>query len=64
MNTGIFSGRPPSDTWLRFRELVRRSGAEFEGRPVDQRTCTSDLPDDVVAAYDAPFPRRSRRPAC
>jgi haloalkane dehalogenase len=56
MNTGIFSGRPPSDTWLRFRELVRRSGAEFQPGRLIQRTCTTVLPDEVVAAYDAPFP--------
>ena len=56
LNTGIFSGRPPSDTWLRFRELVRRSGAEFQAGRLIQRTCTTVLPDNVVAAYDAPFP--------
>jgi haloalkane dehalogenase len=56
MNTGIFSGRPPSATWLRFRELVRRSGAEFQPGRLIQRTCTTVLPDEVVAAYDAPFP--------
>lgn len=56
MNTGIFAGRPPSDAWLRFRDLVRRSGADFEAGRLIRRTCTSDVPDDVVAAYDAPFP--------
>jgi len=55
MNTGIFSGRPPSDTWLRFRDLVRRTGTDFQpGQLV--RISTTDLPDDVAAAYDAPFP--------
>jgi haloalkane dehalogenase len=53
MNTGTFSGRPPSDTWLRFRELVRRSGSEFQAGRLIRRTCTTNLPD---AAYDAPFP--------
>jgi haloalkane dehalogenase len=56
MNTGILTGRPPSDTWLRFRELVRRSGPEFAAGRLIQRTCTTDLSEDVVAAYDAPFP--------
>jgi haloalkane dehalogenase len=56
MNTGIFSGRPPSDTWLRFRDLVRRTGTDFQPGQLIRITCTSDLPDDVVAAYDAPFP--------
>ena len=56
LNTGILSGRPPSDTWLRFRELVRRSGPDFEAGRLIQRTCTTQLAEDVVAAYDAPFP--------
>src|SRR5262249_4364290 len=29
MNTGIFSGRPPGEAWLRFREFVRRVGADL-----------------------------------
>jgi haloalkane dehalogenase len=55
MNTGIFSGRPPSDTWLRFRELVRRTGTDFQPGQLIRITCTSELPDAVAAAYDAPF---------
>ena len=55
MNTGIFAGRPPSDTWLSFRELVRRTGPDFQAGQLIRITCTTDLPDDVVAAYDAPF---------
>jgi haloalkane dehalogenase len=55
MNTGIFTGRPPSDTWLRFRELVRSSGTDFQAGRLIQRTCMTELPEDVVAAYDAPF---------
>jgi haloalkane dehalogenase len=56
LNTGIFSGRTPSDTWLRFRELVRHTGTEFQPGQLIGITCTTELPDDVVAAYDAPFP--------
>ena len=55
MNTGIFAGRPPSDTWLSFRELVRRTGPDFQAGQLIRITCTTDLPDNVVAAYDAPF---------
>jgi haloalkane dehalogenase len=55
MNTGIFAGRPPSDTWLRFRDLVRRTGTDFQPGQLIRITCTTDLPDAVVAAYDAPF---------
>ena len=56
LNTGIFAGRPPSDTWLRFRDLVRRTGTDFQAGQLIRITCASELPDDVVAAYDAPFP--------
>jgi haloalkane dehalogenase len=56
LNTGIYSGRPPGETWLRFRELVRRTGTDFQAGQLIRLTCTTELPDDVVAAYDAPFP--------
>ena len=56
LNTGIFSGRPPSETWLRFRDLVRRTGEEFRPGQLVRITCTTELSDEVVAAYDAPFP--------
>jgi haloalkane dehalogenase len=55
MNTGIFAGRPPSDTWLRFRDLVRRTRTDFQPGQLIRITCRTELTDDVVAAYDAPF---------
>jgi haloalkane dehalogenase len=56
MNTGIGGGRAPSETWLRFREVVRELGAALDiGRLVEAGTANG-LPDDVRAAYDAPFP--------
>jgi haloalkane dehalogenase len=56
LNTGLYSGRPPGETWLRFRDLVRRTGTDFRAGQLIRITCTSELTDDVVAAYDAPFP--------
>jgi haloalkane dehalogenase len=56
MNTGVFAGRPPSDQWLQFRQFVRRVGTELRAGQLVRITCVSELPDDVVAAYDAPFP--------
>jgi haloalkane dehalogenase len=56
LNTGIFSGRPPNDEWLRFRAFVRRVGTELRPGQLVQVTCVNDLPADVVAAYDAPHP--------
>jgi haloalkane dehalogenase len=56
MNTSFYSGRPPSETWLRFRDLVRRTGPDFDPGRLIQLTCVHELDDDVVAAYNAPFP--------
>jgi haloalkane dehalogenase len=56
LDTGIGAGRPPSETWLRFREAVRHVGGALDvGRLVAAGTAR-DLPDEVRAAYDAPFP--------
>jgi haloalkane dehalogenase len=55
-NTGIFAGRPPSEEWLRFRDFVRRVDTELRAGQLVQITCVTELSDDVVAAYDAPFP--------
>jgi haloalkane dehalogenase len=55
-NTGLYAGRPPSDEWLRFREFVRRVGTELRPGQLVRITCMSEVPDDVVAAYDAPHP--------
>jgi haloalkane dehalogenase len=56
LNTGIFAGRPPSDEWLRFRDLVRRVGGGLQPGQLVRISCLTKLPDEVVAAYDAPFP--------
>ncbi|MDQ5822230.1 MAG: haloalkane dehalogenase [Actinomycetota bacterium] len=56
LNTGLYSGRPPSDEWLRFREFVRRVGTELRPGQLVRVTCVTELPDEVVAAYDAPYP--------
>jgi haloalkane dehalogenase len=56
LNTGIGGGRPPSDTWLRFRDVGRELGGALDiGRLVEAGTAQG-LSDEVRAAYDAPFP--------
>jgi haloalkane dehalogenase len=55
-NTGLYAGRPPGEAWLRFRAFVRRVGTELLPGRLVQITCVTELPDEVVAAYDAPFP--------
>jgi haloalkane dehalogenase len=56
MNTGVGGGRPPSDVWLRFREVVRHAGGSFQPGRLIRTSCVTPLSDEVVAAYDAPFP--------
>jgi haloalkane dehalogenase len=56
LDTGIAAGRPPSETWLRFRAVVREVGGALDiGRLVEAGTAQG-LADEVRAAYDAPFP--------
>ncbi|HSX22757.1 MAG TPA: haloalkane dehalogenase [Gaiellaceae bacterium] len=55
LDTGIGVGAP-SETWLRFREAVRKAGGALDiGRLVAAGTAQG-LSDEVRAAYDAPFP--------
>ena len=56
MNTGVGAGRAPSDEWLVFRDFVRRVGTDLRPGQLVKITCVVPMPDDVVAAYDAPFP--------
>ena len=56
LNTGIGGGRAPSETWLRFRAVVRELGGALDiGRLVEAGT-TNGLTDEVRAAYDDRFP--------
>jgi haloalkane dehalogenase len=56
LNTGIGGGSAPSETWLRFRAVVRELGGALDiGRLVEAGTAQG-LPEEVRAAYDAPFP--------
>jgi haloalkane dehalogenase len=55
-NTGLPTGdQPMPDVWLRFREVVRTAPTLDVPRLV-QSGCRSVLPDEVLAAYQAPFP--------
>jgi haloalkane dehalogenase len=56
LNTGVGGGRAPNDVWLAFREVVRAAGGDFQPGRLIRRACVRGLADDVVAAYDAPFP--------
>lgn len=56
LNTGIGAGRAPSEEWLRFREFIRRVDREIVPGQLIRLSSASDLADDVVEAYNAPFP--------
>jgi haloalkane dehalogenase len=44
-----------SELWVRFREFVETT-EDFPAGEIMGATCFNDLADDVIAAYDAPFP--------
>ena len=56
LNTGIGGGRAPNEVWLRFREVVRAAGGDFQAGRLIRTACVRGLSDELVAAYDAPFP--------
>jgi haloalkane dehalogenase len=56
LNTGIGAGRAPSEEWLRFRDFVRRVGTDLVPGQLVRISAVTELPDEVVEAYNAPFP--------
>jgi haloalkane dehalogenase len=56
LDTGLFTGtQRMTDAWLAFRDFVART----EDLPVGmlvRGACSADPGDEVIAAYDAPFP--------
>jgi haloalkane dehalogenase len=56
LDTGLFTGHQKmSDAWIAFRDFVQRT----EDLPVGflvRGACKRDPGDDVIAAYDAPYP--------
>jgi haloalkane dehalogenase len=56
LDTGLFTGHQPmTDAWVAFRDFVQRT----EDLPVGflvRGACQHDPGDEVIAAYDAPFP--------
>ncbi len=56
MDTGLWTGRQHmSDGWHAFRAFVERTEDLPIGRLVE-RACATDVPAEVIAAYEAPFP--------
>jgi len=61
LDTGLFTGHQRmTDAWIAFRNFVERT----EDLPVGflvRRACKIDPGDDVIAAYDAPFPNAAAK---
>jgi len=55
LNTGI-GARAPNATWLRFQAMMRAAGSEIEAGRLVRGALVQPVTDEVVAAYDAPFP--------
>jgi len=55
LNTGI-GARAPSEEWLRFQEFMRRVGTEIVAGQLVRLSLVQPVTDEVIAAYDAPFP--------
>jgi haloalkane dehalogenase len=56
LNTGVGAGRAPSEEWLRFRAFVRKVGVDLVPGQLIRISCVTELADEVVDAYNAPFP--------
>ena len=55
-NTGLVTGdQPMPEVWHRFKEAIRTADVLDVGRAV-QNGCLTELPPEVRAAYDAPYP--------
>ena len=56
MDTGLFTGRQHmSEGWHAFRDFVERTKDLPIGMLIE-RACVTDVPQEVIAAYEAPFP--------
>jgi haloalkane dehalogenase len=59
LNTGLFTGRV-SKGFMAWREFVERT-PDLPIGMILQGATTTQLPDDVVAAYEAPFPTKESK---
>jgi haloalkane dehalogenase len=55
MNTGI-GARAPGEEWLRFQAFMRRVGTEIVAGQLVRLSLVQPTSDEIIAAYDAPFP--------
>jgi haloalkane dehalogenase len=55
MNTGLFTGAPPSEGFMKWRTFVERN-ADLPVRFIMERSMIQPWDDAVLQGYDAPFP--------
>ena len=55
LNTGI-GAQAPNDEWLRFQAFMRRVGTDIVAGQLVRLSLVQPTSDEVIAAYDAPFP--------
>jgi haloalkane dehalogenase len=55
MNTGLYTGKV-SKGFMAWRDFAERQGRELPVGFIIQGATTTELPDDIVAAYEAPWP--------
>jgi haloalkane dehalogenase len=55
LNTGI-GARAPNDEWLRFQAFMRRVGTDIVASQLLRLSLVQPVEENVLAAYDAPFP--------
>jgi haloalkane dehalogenase len=61
LDTGLFTGHQKmTDAWMAFRAFVERTEDLPTGLLV-RRACLNDPGDEVIAAYDAPFPNAASK---
>ncbi|HJS97114.1 MAG TPA: haloalkane dehalogenase [Solirubrobacteraceae bacterium] len=61
LDTGLFTGHQPmNDAWMAFRAFVERTEDVPIGLLV-RRACLQDPGDEVIAAYEAPFPNAASK---
>ena len=58
LNTGLFTGGEISEGFMKWRTFVERT-ADLPVRLIMERSMVTRWPDDVLDAYEAPYPDRS-----
>ncbi|MCP4363621.1 MAG: alpha/beta fold hydrolase [Chloroflexi bacterium] len=56
MNTGLPGGEPMPDAFLQWRQFCERAGRQLPIGRILQNGTFNQLPPEVIAAYNAPFP--------